>query len=147
MVIKIQITNRGEVPFSAFTKESWFKLLVFDVGILGAMSGLPPKSILDYDYGTYKGYFAENFVAQELLSAGHSKLFSWEEERSEIEFLIEKEGKPVPVEVKSGWITKAQSLAKFRKKHQPLQSIILSAKELKVGEGCLLLPLYLVEKI
>jgi len=147
LVLKVNITNSGQSPFTAFTKESFFKLLIFDVGILGAMSSLPPKAILDYDYGSYKGYFAENFVAQELLCAGCKSLYSWEEGRSEVEFLIEQDGKPVPVEVKSGWVTKAQSLSKFRKKYTPTKSIILSAKELKVGEGLLQIPLYLVEKV
>jgi hypothetical protein len=36
-------------------KENCFKLLLFDVGILGSMSGLPPKVIQDSDYGSYKG--------------------------------------------------------------------------------------------
>ena len=54
--------------------------------------------------------------------------------RSEVEFLIEKSGKPIPIEVKSGWITKAQSLSKFRKKYTPPKSVILSAKEPKIGE-------------
>jgi hypothetical protein len=41
-------------------KESFFKLYLFDVGVLGALSGLAVKSIMDYDFGTYKGYVAEN---------------------------------------------------------------------------------------
>ncbi len=48
--------------YSTYTKENAFKLFVFDVGILGALSELPVKTVLDY--GTYKGYYAENFVAQ-----------------------------------------------------------------------------------
>ncbi len=147
MIIKVHITNRGEIPFAAFAKESWFKLFLFDIGILGAMSNLPPRSILDYDYGTYKGYFAENFVAQELLAAGYRSLFSWEENRSEIEFLIEMDGMPIPIEVKSGWITKAQSLSKFRSKYAPRTSIVLSANEAKIGKNVLRIPLYLASKI
>jgi len=146
LIFKVHITNRGELPLTAFTKESWFRLLICDVGILGAMSALSPKSILDYDYGTYKGYFAENFVAQELLSAGHAPLYSWEEGRSEVEFLIEKEGDLIPIEVKSGSITKARSLSKFRNKYAPKKSIILSAREPKIEGDLLYIPLYLAGK-
>jgi hypothetical protein len=39
-----------------------------------SISQLPPKAILDYDYGTYKGYFAKNFVAQEFRCAGVDKI-------------------------------------------------------------------------
>lgn len=52
------------------------RLFIFDVGILGALNNLEPKSILDYDYGTYKGYFAENFVAQEFIYRANSKSLS-----------------------------------------------------------------------
>ncbi|NGX61864.1 MAG: hypothetical protein K940chlam9_01353 [Chlamydiae bacterium] len=147
MILKVHITNRGELPFSAFIKESWFKLFIFDVGILGAMSNLPFQSIFNYDYGTYKGYFAENYLAQELLVAGCSSLYAWEEDRSKVEFLIEKEGELAPIEVKSGWVTKAQSLLKFRSKYHPPKSVIFSAKEPKVVNGTLHLPLYLAGKI
>ncbi len=77
VVHKIHISNKGELPFSAFIKENWFKLFMFDVGILQAMADLPAKSILEYDFGTYKGYIAENFVAQELICKGLSPLYSW----------------------------------------------------------------------
>ena len=71
LIHKVHIINRGELPFSAFSKENTFKLFMFDVGLLGAMADLPVKSILDYDFGTYKGYFAEilwprNFDAKAL---------------------------------------------------------------------------------
>jgi hypothetical protein len=70
LIIKAHIVNSGEIPFSAYTKDNYFKLFCFDVGLLGSISQLPPKAILDYDYGRYKGYFAENFVAQEFRCAG-----------------------------------------------------------------------------
>lgn len=147
LIIKVHITNSAQIPFLAFTSENRFKLLLFDVGILGAMSELPFKSILDYDFGTYKGYFAENFVAQEMLCSGHTSLYCWEEGRSEIEFLAEKEGKSIPVEVKSGRVTKAKSLAKFRQKYDPPLSVILSAKEVDIKGNIFYLPLYLAGTI
>lgn len=39
------------------------------MGLLGALSGLTPKAILDYKYGSYKGYVAGNFIAQEFLAS------------------------------------------------------------------------------
>jgi uncharacterized protein len=144
LIIKIPITKSGNLPFSAYIKENTFKLLCFDVGILGAMSGLSPEVILNYDYGSYKGYFAENYVAQEFLYCG-KKLFSWEEGASEVEFLLEEAGKVIPVEVKSGWITKAKSLRSFMEKYHPPYQLIFSAKNLHIdmaGHTCFY-PLYL----
>lgn len=128
LVIKIHIVNTGHLQFKGYTKENFFKLVLFDIGILGNMSGLPPKVILDSDYGSYKGYFAENFVAQELLGHGGDSLFSWQEQRAEVEFLLEVKGQVIPIEVKSGSITKAQSLKLFSIKYKPPHEVILSGR-------------------
>ena len=127
LILKAPITHQASMPLSAYTKDNVFKLFLFDVGILGAMSGLHPKTLLEYDYGTYKGYFAENFVAQCLHQQG-VPLFSWQEGRAEIEFLDTRGGEMIPIEVKSGSVTHAKSLSQYRKKYQPAQSIIYSAK-------------------
>jgi predicted AAA+ superfamily ATPase len=102
--------------------------MMFDIGLLGAMSSLDPSTILNYEHGTYKGYFAENFVAQQLTSQTTNPFFSWQEERSEVEFLLPYQGDVVPIEVKAGNITRAKSLQKYFDKYKPEMSFILSAK-------------------
>lgn len=132
LILRVPIINRGEIPFSAYTKENCFKLYFFDVGLLGAISQLPAKTILDYDYGTYKGYFAENFVAQEFLAAGSQDLYAWSEGSAELEFIREREGEILPIEVKSGWVTQSKSLKVFSEKYKPPYKTILSANPLQI---------------
>jgi len=148
LIIKIPICHSAQLPLLAYTKENIFKLYIFDVGLLGAMSNLAPKVIYDYDYGSFKGYFAENFVAQEFLYSGAQFLCSWHEKNSELEFLQELEGTIIPVEVKSGWITQAKSLKVFKGRYHPPYSIIFSAKKLSVNEkeGLIRSPLYLANQ-
>ena len=148
LAIKIKIVNSGELPFSAYTVENRFKLFCFDVGILGAMSRLPPKTILDYQYGTYKGYFAENFIAQEFKCAGEGQLYSWREKTAEVEFLREVNGDVLPIEVKSGQITQAKSLKVFSDKYHPSYRTVMSARNLKIDDahGVHHYPLYLASK-
>src|SRR3990167_4160010 len=148
LVIKIPIINHASLPFSAYCKNNTFKLFMFDVGILGAMSNLSPKTILDYDYGTYKGYFAENFIAQMFLTAEPKRLYSWRENTAEIEFLRDINGNIIPIEVKSGWVTKAKSLAIFSEKYQPKYRVIFSAKNLYCDHTLKThyYPIYLAEK-
>ena len=134
LIYKVPIVNCGQLPFTAYTKNNFFKLYLFDVGLLGALSQLPPEAILAYDYGTYKGYYAENFVLQELTFAKHKQIFSWIENKAEVEFLIEDQGNVLPIEVKSGWVTKAQSLKTFAQKYQPKLRTIMSANPLQVSE-------------
>jgi len=132
LIIKAHIVNSGEIPFSAYTKDNYFKLFCFDVGLLGSISQLPPKAILDYDYGTYKGYFAENFVAQEFRCAGVDKIYSWRERTAEVEFLREVNGKVLPIEIKSGRNTQAKSLKVFAEKYNSKYRSIMSAQNLNI---------------
>lgn len=149
LIFKVPIVNMAELPFNAYTKENIFKLYMADVGLLGALSDLNPKTILDYDYGTYKGYFAENFVAQELICSRNVDLYSWQQNRAEIEFLLDIEGDVIPIEVKSGNITRAKSLTIYVDKYRPKYSAIMSGKSFYVDEQHArhYYPLYLASKV
>lgn len=149
LVLKVSIIDSAQIPFSAYAKENAFKLFCFDVGILGAMSGLAPKVILDYDYGSYKGYFTENFAAEEMLCSGMKRLYCWQEKNTEVEFLMDDEGKAIPIEVKSGFVTKAKSLQVFYEKYKPPYQVILSGKNFNFDEKQkkYLIPLYFAGKI
>lgn len=148
LVIKVQVAHSAQLPLAAYTKENAFKLFLFDIGILGAMSNLSPKTIFEHNYGTYKGYFVENFVAQEFLATVQKQLYSWQEGTDEIEFLREIDGAILPIEVKSGIVTKVKSLKVFAKKYSPLYLTIMSANNLYVDPviGIYRYPLYLAGK-
>ncbi len=149
LVLKVHIVNSANLPLKGFAKENQFKLLLFDVGILGSMCGLSPELILGYDYGTYKGYFAENFVAQELMLKQNRELFCWSEKNSEVEFLLESRGKVIPVEVKSGSATRSKSLKVFSEKYHPEKRVILSGKPFSIDpqKGVHHCPLYLASSV
>lgn len=147
LVLKIPVINTAQLPFKGYVKENIFKLFLVDVGILGSISNLSPKMILDYDYGSYKGYFAENFVAQQLIGSGFEHIFSWQENLSEVEFLIEQDGHSIPIEVKSGSLTKAKSLKVFSDKYKPPYKIIFSARSLHAESSTYYLPLYMAGKL
>jgi predicted AAA+ superfamily ATPase len=87
------------------------------------MINLKPESILRYDYGSYKGYFAENFVLQELCSYRLDKIVTWYGRTSEIEFVLEINASIIPVEVKAGFNTKAKSLQAFINKYNPVYAV------------------------
>ena len=149
LIIKSNIANQAQIPFGAYTKENIFTLFVFDVGVLGALAGIPPQAIDAYDYGWFKGTFAENAAAVALHGAGFEQLYSWAEGTAELEFMLEIDGKIIPLEVKAGVNTKAKSLVVFRQKYQPAISIIMSATPPPhtVKNGITYVPLYLAEKL
>lgn len=155
LIIQVPVLDCAQQPLSAHVKENRFKLYFFDVGLLGSIGGIAPKVLLDYDFGTYKGYFAENFVAQELLCGDLFKrreLYSWQEGEAELEFLLERNGEIVPVDVKSGNSTRSKSLQSFAHRYLNNRSnprIILSAKNgrLDPARGIEYLPLFFARKL
>jgi len=148
LIIKVFVVNRAELPLLAFCKENFFKLYLHDVGLLGASLDIPPTSIILGNYGMTRGFFIENYAAMELLAATGGPLFSWNERNSEIEFLLAKEGRIIPVEVKSGTRTKAKSLQQYIRKYQPHCAIILSEKLFSVKDGIKrYVPLYYAGKL
>lgn len=148
LIFKIPIIQTAEQPLSAYTEENRFKLFVFDVGILGALSGLDPRTILEYQYGTYKGYFAENFIAQEFFSTNCKELYAWQDGRSEVEFVRNIDGDILPIEVKSGNVTHAKSLQKFIEKYSSKYRTIMSGRLFKIDQrnGIHCYPLYLASR-
>jgi predicted AAA+ superfamily ATPase len=142
LLIRTPIIDAVGVPLSGVVKENRFKLYFFDVGLLGAASGIAPATFLNYDFGSYQGYVAENFVAQELRAAGDKTLFCWQGRTAEVEFLLEREGEVVPVEVKSGWVTQSKSLKVYMERYRPPRAYILSANNISQRNIVRYLPLY-----
>ncbi len=149
LLIKVKVCNRAELPLETFCKENQFKLFLFDIGLLSSMLRLSPETILHQEYGITKGYFAENFVAQEFVAAGNNQLYSWTERNSEIEFLSVVEGNILPVEVKAGSRTRAKSLQQFLIKYKPERAFKISNRPLKIQNKQVIqdIPLYLTGRI
>ena len=144
LVYAVYEINHAQIPLAAYKKDNAFKLYLFDVGILGALGSIDPASILKYDYGTYKGYFAENYVLQEMKTKRPGEYYYWKENTAEVEFLLGAGGQLVPLEVKSGLHTRSKSLNSFIKRYKPDQALVLSADNSKSRTGPVLerKPLY-----
>ncbi len=139
---------RPQIPLKAFTKENIFKLFLFDIGLLGAMLEISYDSLMNQDYGTTKGFFAENFVACEFKALGHENLYSWSKGKSEIEFLyVTGESKIIPVEVKSGRRTKAKSLKSYTERYSPEKTVKFVGKVGGSDDKYLVLPLHYTGKL
>lgn len=120
LVLKSQVVEgRPSHPLAAQAKQNRIKLFAFDVGLLGRSLGLTYPQIQGQGYA-YKGFVAENFVAQELAAQGMEPCFSWQDARAEVEFLLTTaDGSILPLEVKSSHRTRAKSLASYIHKHRP----------------------------
>lgn len=148
LALKVNTNLHPSTPVMAGAKENSFKLFLFDVGLLSAIINLNPESIMRYDYGSYKGYFAENFVLQELYSYGLNKIVTWSGKTSEIEFVLEINGNIIPVEVKAGFNTKAKSLPAFINKYRPVYSVKFTGNKFgyDMRKKIFNYPLYMISK-
>ena len=147
LIIKTYMASRFEQPLKAFTQSNYFKSYVFDVGILNAMLGVPIESLLLQNLGIYKGYLAENFVAQELFSFFDQPLSGWTEGESEVEFVISQGADLCPIEVKaSSRARRAKSLDTLISKYHPKTAIKLTGQNrgFSPERGYYTLPLYMV---
>ena len=119
------VKGKPQPPLNALKKDNIFKLFLFDVGLLGCMLDMSYKDQVDQRLA-FKGFFAENFVNNELRAAGSYPAYSWLGQSSEIEFLHRTEaGDILPVEVKSGTRTRARSLRAYRAKYCPERTLKL----------------------
>lgn len=93
--------------------DSHFRLFLGDIGMFSYQSGINAASFISSERDNIlSGIFFENFVANELIAKGH-KLFYWRgKSSSEIEFIVESDGKLYPIDVKKGRGT-LNSLQKF----------------------------------
>ena len=141
------ITHEPKPPLNIQIKENFFKLFLFDVGLLGHMAGMSYED-QRRQTANFKGFIAENFVQNELIAQGLDQTYSWEQNRAQIEFVIRNnQGNIVPVEVKSGKRTQAKSLTSYIDRYKPSTAIKLVGA--RGGKHGILntVPLYYASKI
>jgi len=122
--------SKPGIPLEAYKSPTAFKLFLVDIGLLGAMSDLDERSIVEGNrlFEEFKGAYAEQFVCQELIGAGGYNLYYWSAENSsgEIDFLFQAQGEIYPVEVKAAENLKSKSLSAFCKSYNLHSAIRLS---------------------
>lgn len=101
---RAQNVTVAEIPLAAHVRDGWFKLYLSDVGMLSALYGTVMKGLLYSGRltGNAKGGLYENLIAGALERKGLPLCYFKNENGSrEVEFLIERDGGIVPIEVKA----------------------------------------------
>ena len=92
-----------KVPLKLTQDSSFFKLFMNDVGLLSAMyMDNVQYRILSGEIDVNNGSIYENFIAQELHAHGFELHYFQSKEIGEVDFLVVKDGKVLPIEAKSG---------------------------------------------
>lgn len=104
---KVFAVTKAGVPLVAYQDFSEFKIYHNDLGLLGAMSKLKSKTLVDGDavFEEFKGALTEQYAFQQLLLNEELTInyFPFDNGRYELDFLIENgDGDLIPIEVKAG---------------------------------------------
>ena len=148
LVHKVACAEVPEMPLLASIDRKAFKLFPTDVGVLRKLAKLPPATILNSQdlFADFQGRLTENYVLEQLASLGISPICYWYNPvgKAEVDFLIQEDDLVVPIEVKSGHSRNAKSLKTFRATYRPPIAVRTSRNNLRLDDGLLNLPLYLL---
>ena len=151
IIEKVRATSPASLPLSAMASEKKFKAIMVDIGLMRALNGLPANREYTRNdlLSMYNGAMAEQFAGQEFASCGNIDLYYWSREAksssAEVDYLITKNDKIYPVEIKGGAAGKLRSMHMIFKQYQHIeQGYVLSTAPFgKIPEQKLtFLPLY-----
>lgn len=129
------IVSEPNPPLQRLTKESRFRLFLFDLGVLGNLLRIPYTLQRESRFA-YKGFIAENFVQNELRVHVGYPTYGWAEGQAEIEFLHQTaDGDIVPIEVKSSRRRRARSLSSYIARYSPARAIMLTTDPRGAEDG------------
>lgn len=149
LIAKCYLVSKCSFPLKAYEDLSSYKIYMNDVGLLRRMSNLDSKIILEGNklFEEFKGSFTENYVANVLdyllNESPHYYTFS----RNEIDFVIQKSNKVIPIEVKSDKSTNHNSLTKYNNMNDNEISFRFSLNNLNKDDKIINVPLYFLEYI
>ena len=131
-------------PLENYRNIDAFKIYVSDMGLLNAKKEIIAEDILymSPELNDYKGGMVENYVNFQLILNGYTTYY-WESARgAEVDFIIQRDGDIIPIEVKSADNVKAKSLKVYMNTHNPKYAIKLSAKNFGFEDKKKTVPLY-----
>lgn len=146
IVSQVYRVEQVKKPLENYRDIDAFKIYVSDSGLLCAKKELMADDILYMveELNDFKGGMVENYVNTQLKRNGYTTYY-WESPRgAEIDFIIQRDGQIIPIEVKSADNTKAKSLKVYMETYRPAYAIKISAKNFGFEDGKKTVPLYAV---
>lgn len=144
IVSQVYRVEQIKKPLENYRDIDAFKIYVSDMGLLCAKKDVIANDILYMveELNDFKGGMAENYVNVQLSINGYNTYY-WQSERgAEIDFVIQRKGKLIPIEVKSADNTRAKSLKVYMDAFKPEYAIKLSSKNFGFEDNKKIVPLY-----
>jgi predicted AAA+ superfamily ATPase len=157
LVYPVTHTAANGIPLGAEINPKFQRMFLFDTGLFQQILGLNVSDILlSNDFKTInRGALAEVFVALEIVKVMSchlpSNLYYWQREKSEgsaqIDFLVQKHDRIIPVEVKAGTQGAMQSLRWFMQQKKIDKGIRTSLENFAHYENIDVYPMYAISNL
>ncbi len=144
IISKVYKVEQIKKPLENYRDKDSFKVYVSDIGLLCAKKNLNVNDVLYMvdEIDDFKGGMIENYVNLELIIHGYQTYYYASDRGAEIDFIIQRDGNIIPIEVKSADNTKAKSLNFYIDKYKPAYAIRLSTKNFGFKDNKKIVPLY-----
>ena len=147
LTLRLHRVSTPRMPLKAYQDTQVFKLFMVDTGLLGALAGLDAQTLLigNNVFTEFKGAMTEQFVMQELTTIGLDYIGYWTNEKStaEVDFIVQQQGRIIPVESKSGENLRARSFTTFCANFQPEMAVKTSVLPFRSSNAAIQnVPLY-----
>jgi predicted AAA+ superfamily ATPase len=143
MFNRVYNVTKPEHPLRAFDDTSYFKVFLFDTGLLKHMAGIDNAAILLKSDYQFKGPLTENYVLQQLQGKFEVEPHLYSDGRGEVDFILQNGMEIIPVEVKGGGDKSAASFKSYIKNRTPRTAIRFSKRGYVTDGNITNLPLYL----
>lgn len=151
LIHKVSRVNAAGLPLKAYEDLKAFKMFLVDVGLLGCMTGLRQRTLLDGNelFTEFKGALTEQYVCQQLKTIQDLDIYYYTNDRGscEVDFVVDTGEEIIPLEVKAEINLKAKSLKTYHEKYNPPISIRTSMADYKKEDWIVNLPLYAIEEL
>lgn len=145
---RVRRVSKPGIPLAGYESQSAFKLYSLDCGLLGAMSRLDARSLVEGNdvFEEFKGALTEQYVLQELLCMQDIPVAYWEADggTAEVDFVAQLGSLVVPIEVKAGVNLRARSLASYKQRYAPECGIRTSLASWERQDWLYNMPLYAI---
>jgi len=151
LVTPVRSSSASGLPLGGNINKSSFKLCLVDIGLMQFLCGLSPRDIIQSEdlLATYKGSLCEQFIGQELKAAGGSQnnqLFYWSRAKknsnAEVDYLLAREGRIYPLEIKHGPEGRLKSLHRYLAEHPRTEGLVFNSGNIGSINNIYFMPIY-----
>ncbi|MDR2552053.1 MAG: DUF4143 domain-containing protein, partial [Treponema sp.] len=144
------------IPLGAEINPKYRRMILCDTGLFQHILGFHPGALLSDEFKTInRGAMAEQFAGLELLKAGScylpAQLFRWRREKrqsnAQVDYLIQRDGEIIPLEVKAGSRGAMQSLRIFMDEKNSRRGVRTSLENFARYGDIEVYPLYAVSNL